>query len=76
MDIDNYYFAFSEDTVEKLIKLEIKKKMKRANIILYPTFDVDRIQFNYAQYDRRTPGLFKVETTSLSHELAKLSRLG
>ena len=26
---------------------------------LHPTFQVDGIKFNYAQYDKRTPGLLK-----------------
>ncbi len=29
----------------------------------HPTFQVDGIKFTHAQYDKRTPGLFKVETT-------------
>jgi hypothetical protein len=44
--------------------------MKRINKIflpsesqeLHPTFNVDGVRFTYAQYDKRTPGLFKVET--------------
>ena len=31
---------------------------------LHPTFQVDGIKFNYAQYDKRTPGLFKEEETT------------
>ncbi len=37
---------------------------------LHPTFQVDGIKFDYAQYDKRTPGLFKVETTK--HKMISL----
>ena len=37
---------------------------------LHPTFQVDGIKFNYAQYDKRRPGLFKVETTK--HKMISL----
>ena len=30
---------------------------------LHPTFNVDGVRFTWAQYDKRKPGLFKVETT-------------
>jgi hypothetical protein len=31
--------------------------------ILHPTFQEDGVRFTWAQYDKRKPGLFKVETT-------------
>ena len=31
---------------------------------LHPTFQVDGVRFTYAQYDKRTPGLFKEEETT------------
>jgi hypothetical protein len=45
--------------------------MRKINIIflpseskeLHPTFQVDGVRFTSAQYDKRKPGLFKVETT-------------
>ena len=30
---------------------------------LHPTFQVDGVRFTWEQYDKRKPGLFKVETT-------------
>jgi len=71
MDTDSNYFAFSEDSIEKLIKPEMRDEYEKDkyNFLpseskeLHPTFQVDGIRFNYAQYDKRTPGLFKVETT-------------
>ncbi len=71
MDTDSNYFAFSEDSVEKIIKQEMREEYEndKYNILpseskeLHPTFQVDGIRFNYAQYDKRRLGLFKVETT-------------
>ena len=71
MDTDSNYFAFSEDSIEKIIKPEMKEEYKKDkyNFLpseskeLHPTFQVDGIRFTYAQYDKRKPGLFKVETT-------------
>jgi hypothetical protein len=72
MDTDNNYFAFSEDSIGKLIKPEMKEvyEKDKYNFLpsesgeLHPTFQVDGIKFNYAQYDKRTPGLFKEEETT------------
>ncbi len=36
--------------------------LPRESLELYPTFKVDGKAFTLAQYDKRTPGLFKVET--------------
>ena len=78
MDTDSNYFAFSEDNSEKLIKPEMREEYEndKYNFLpseskeLHPKFQVDGIKFNYAQYDKRTPGLFKVETTK--HKMISL----
>ena len=78
MDTDSNYFAFSEDSIEKLIRLEMKEvyEKDKYNLLpseseeLHPTFNVDGVRFTYAQYDQRTPGLFKVETTK--HKMISL----
>ena len=71
MDTDSNYFAFSEDSIEKLIKPHMREEYEKDkyNFLpwesneLHPTFKVDGKAFTNAQYDKRTPGLFKVETT-------------
>ena len=71
MDTDSNYFAFSEDSIEKLIKPEMREEYEKDkyNFLpseskeLHPTFQVDGVRFTWAQYDKRKPGLFKVETT-------------
>jgi hypothetical protein len=71
MDTDSNYFAFSEDSIEKLIRPHMREEyekdkynfLPRESNELHPTFQVDGIRFTQAQYDKRTPGLFKVETT-------------
>ncbi len=71
MDTDSNYFAFSEDSIEKLIKPEMKEEYEndKYNFIpseskeLHPTFQVDGVRLTWAQYDKRRPGLFKVEST-------------
>jgi hypothetical protein len=74
MGTDSNYFAFSEDSIEKLIKPKMRVEYENDKYIfppsesneLHPTFQVDGIRFTYAQYDKRkpgSPGLFKVETT-------------
>ena len=70
MDTDSNYFAFSEDSIEKLIKPHMREEYEKDkyNFLpsesqeLHPTFQVDGIRFTWAQYDKRTPGLFKIET--------------
>jgi hypothetical protein len=70
MDTDSSYFAFSEDNINKIIKPEMldeynKDKynfLPRESKDLHPTFKVDEKAFTLAAYDKRTPGLFKVET--------------
>jgi hypothetical protein len=69
MDTDSIYIAFSDDNIEKLIKPEMKEEYKRTNIFFYHQrarnytkhvmYIVQGIKFNYAQYGKRTPGLFK-----------------
>ena len=69
MDTDSNYFAFSEDSIEKLIKPEMKEQYEKDkyNFLpsesneLHPTFNVDGKKFTMKQYEKRTPGLFKVE---------------
>jgi hypothetical protein len=71
MDTDSNYFAFSEDSIEKLINPEMKEEYEndKYNFLpsvseeLHPTFNVDGVRFTWAQYDKRKPGLFKVEIT-------------
>jgi hypothetical protein len=64
MDTDSNYFAFSEDNIEKLIRPHMRKEYDPSESDeLHPTFQVDGIKFTNAQYDKRRPGLFKVETT-------------
>ena len=70
MDTDSNYFAFSEDNIEKLIKPELREQYvkEKYNFLpsesdeLHPTFNVDGKRFTMKQYEKRTPGLFKVET--------------
>jgi hypothetical protein len=71
MDTDSNYFAFSEDSIEKLIRPHMREEyekdkynfLPRESNELHPTFKVDGKPFTLAKYDKRTPGLFKVETT-------------
>ena len=70
MDTDSNYFAFSADTIDQLIKPEMREEyeedkynfLPRESKELHPTFEVDGKRFTYAAYDKRTPGLFKIET--------------
>ena len=69
MDTDSNYFAFSEDSIEKIIKPEMKEEYEKDkyNFLpseskeLHPTFNVDGKPFTMKQCEKRTPGLFKVE---------------
>ena len=69
MDTDSNYFAFSEDSIEKIIKPEMREEYEKDkyNFLpseskeLHPTFNVDGKPFTMKQYEKRTPGLFKVE---------------
>jgi hypothetical protein len=70
MDTDSNYFAFSEDNIDKLIKPHMREEYEKDKLNflpseseeLHPTFKVDDKPFTLAAYDKRTPGLFKVET--------------
>ena len=70
MDTDSNYFAFSEDNIEKLIKPELREQYDKEKYIflpsesdeLHPTFNVDGKRFTMKQYEKRSPGKFKVET--------------
>ena len=69
MDTDSNYFAFSEDSIEKLIKPHMREEYNKEkyNFLpsesseLHPTFAVDGKRFTMKQYDKRKPGLFKIE---------------
>ena len=71
MDTDSNYFAFSEDNIDKVIKPEMRDEyekdkynfLPRNSDELHPTFKVDEKPFTLSKYDKRTPGLFKEETT-------------
>jgi hypothetical protein len=71
MDTDSNYFAFSEDSIEKLIKSGMKEEYEKDKFNFLPseskelhlTFQVDVVRFDWDQRDKRKPGLFKVETT-------------
>ena len=70
MDTDSNYFAFSEDSIDKLIKPHMREEYEKDkyNFLpsesqeLHPTFNVEGTRFSYKAYEKRTPGLFKVET--------------
>jgi hypothetical protein len=70
MDTDSNYFAFSEDSIDKLIKPHMRKEYEKDkyNFLpsesqeLHPTFNVEGTRFSYKAYEKRTPGLFKIET--------------
>jgi hypothetical protein len=69
MDTDSNYIAFSEDSIEKLIKPHMRQEyekdkfnfLPRESEELHPTFKVNGKSFTLAKYDKRTPGLFKEE---------------
>jgi hypothetical protein len=69
MDTDSNYFAFSADNIDKIIKPHMRDEYEKDkyNFLpsesqeLHPTFQVDETRFTYEAYEKRTPGLFKVE---------------
>ena len=69
MDTDSNYFAFSEDSIEKLIKPHMREEYEKDKYDflpsesneLHPKFKVDGKPFTMKAYEKRTPGLFKVE---------------
>ena len=68
MDTDSNYFAFSEDSIEKIIKPEMMEEYEKDKYNFLPSestelpiFKVDGKPFTMKQYEKRTRGLFKVE---------------
>jgi hypothetical protein len=63
MDTESNYLAFSEDSIEKLIKSEMREEYEqnKYNFLpseskdLHPTLQLDGIKFAYSQYDKRRP---------------------
>jgi hypothetical protein len=78
MDTDSNYFAFSEDSIEKLIKPHMRAEYEKDkyNFLpsesneLHPTFNVDGKPFTMKAYEKRTPGLFKIEC--IKHKIIAL----
>ena len=54
MDTDSLYIAFAKDTIDECVKEELKEEWKTEK---YKWFSSDE------QYDKRTPGKFKLEYT-------------
>ena len=69
MDTVSNYIAFSEDSIEKLIKSHMRHEyekdkyyfLPRDSEELHPIFQVDGVRFTYQMYDKRKPGHFKEE---------------
>jgi hypothetical protein len=57
MDTDSNNLAFSEDSIEKLVKPEMKEEYENDKYNFLPS------ESKEYQYDNRKPGLFKVEAT-------------
>ena len=57
MDTDSLYMALAGDSVEELIKPERKEEYEKVKDQWFPRNDTPE----NAAYDKRTPGLFKVE---------------
>ena len=57
MDTDSAYVAISGDSVESLVKPELKAEFEQDKCNWFPRTDTDE----HKAYDKRTPGLFKVE---------------
>ena len=57
MDTDSLYMALAGDSVEELVKRERKEEFELAKSTWFPRRDTPE----NAAYDKRTPGLFKVE---------------
>ncbi len=57
MDTDSAYIAISGERVEYLIKPETMREFKDDKCNWFPRTDT----IEHAKYDKRTPGLFKVE---------------
>ena len=67
MDTDSLYIAFARDTIDECVKLHLKKKWKKekykwlASDDTQNTIDFQDKQVTLKQYDKRTPGKFKIE---------------
>ncbi len=67
MDTDSNYIAFSEDSIEKLIKQHMRQEyekdkynfLPRDSEELHPTFQVDGVRFTYKMYDKRNQDFLK-----------------
>ena len=57
MDTDSLYMALAADSVEELIKAERREEFEATKSSWFPRNDTPE----HAAYDKRTPGLFKVE---------------
>ena len=57
MDTDSAYMALSADSLEEVIKSELKQRYQSEKHNWFPRSDTPE----HAAYDKRTPGLFKKE---------------
>ena len=57
MDTDNAYIAISGESIEKLVKPELTTEFQKDKKSWFPRTDTAE----HNAYDKRTPGLFKVE---------------
>ena len=57
MDTDSAYIAISGDSVESLVKPELREEFEQDKCNWFPRTDTRE----HKAYDKRTPGLFKVE---------------
>jgi hypothetical protein len=71
MDTDSNYFAFSANTLEEIIKPEMREEFEKDKYNWFPseskephpTFKINNNNVSMKAYDKRKPGLFKVECT-------------
>ena len=56
-DTNSAYIAISGESIEELVKLEIKDEFENDKCTWFPCTDTTE----HARYDKRKPGLFKVE---------------
>lgn len=59
MDTDSAYIAISGNSIEELVRAELKEDFKKDRSNWFPRTDTPE----HAAYDKRTPGLFKEEWT-------------
>ena len=57
MDTDSLYMAIAGESVEELVKVELREEFETVKSSWFPRTDTKE----HAAYDKRTPGLFKVE---------------